>query len=137
MKKQGVFSMTMETMVCIVACLTVFAYGINVCLLRNAATDQIKQECAILDRALETYATYHRSVDEASVHVTEDGKTHYASRRTYPETLAELGELQTAGYLPHKMDLTKYRYKTSDQKTTYALEVTLPDGTVYKSSGSK
>lgn len=138
MKKRGFFILT-DTMGYIVASIILccIGAGLGSYTIRNAITDSIKQECVVIDRALENYAGYHKTVDESTIVYLDDGRPKYSYLRTYPENLTELGELKNAGFLSYKIDLTKFAYATARGKTEYVLEVELPDGTIYKSTGSK
>ena len=136
MKKRGFVAFNLTIAIMLMLVLVSSTSGINKYYAYE--TKVAKDECEVLDRAINTYAAYHKSVDEDSVSWdSENSKILYDQQRIYPADKDELEDLQEAGLFTKDIDLSKYRYKTSDDNTKYTLEVTLPNDEVYKSTGSK
>lgn len=109
-------------------------------LIKNYRTEQLKETAAILDKALEAYSRAHIGVKAGSPDLSS-GKLTYDKTRLYPENLEELIRVRSEqGYLSENINLDDFSYETetdSDDVMTYKLEVTLPDGSVYLSPGSR
>lgn len=127
-------SVILSVMMVLIVMVGLSVAGVNI--VRGVKTDKLKAECDVIDHALETWASAHKRVVEASIHQDEEGRTYYGMERQYPETLEQLGELQVYGYIPRSIDKSGFRYATRDHATRYRLEVNLPDGSVYVSPGS-
>lgn len=108
--------------------------------INNFRSEQLKNECMAIDRALEMYSKAHRSVLSDTVRADVTGnKLVYESGRVYPENLSDLGVIQSEfGYFTTKINLTKFSYQTTETNgaMTYELGVTLPNGAYYKSPRS-
>lgn len=136
MKKRGFVAFNLAIAIMLMIILVSSTSGIN--MYYAYETKMAKEECEVLDRAINTYASYHKSMDEDSVSWDdENSKILYDEQRIYPQDKDELEDLQDAGLFTKDIDLSKYRYKTTDDNTKYTLEVTLPNDEVYKSTGSK
>lgn len=91
-----------------------------------------KEECDVLNRAISSYAKYHKSIDTDNIYWdNEKNEIVYNQRRAYPKDMDELEELQKAGYLTQDIDLSKYSYTASDDLSEYTLEVVLPNDEKY------
>lgn len=136
MKRKGSFSLSVILTMAMALILTagLSVGGVNV--VRSFKADELKTQCDILDRALETWSSSHKKIVEETIHQDEEGRTMYGMERQYPETLEQLGELQDFGYLPRTLDKSIFRYTTRDHATRYRLEVKLPDGSIFVSPRS-
>lgn len=135
MKKKGV--LMVPVVVFIICFMLLMASGVMYTsqFVRNIKNNELQTECSIIDRSLEAWATSHKQVRAESVVVTEKG-IMYEQQRAYPNTLADLGELQSRGFFAKNIDLSKFKYTTQNDGTAYHLEVTLTDGSTYKSPQS-
>ena len=132
MKKRGVFEIQLAIAVVVIMILLGSCTVLGEHIVKNIKIDDLKSQCFIIDHALETWSASHKTIQNGSI-VYSDNKVIYVQQRLYPKTLTELGDLQNMGFSPKKIDLSKFRYVTQNEYTAYHLEVTLPDGTIYKS----
>lgn len=136
LKKKGFF-FTLETLLTTFLVLLLFGAGIaaGTYAIQNYKTHELKSQCDVLDRALETWAKSHQGVDESSFE-EKDGKLIYSRQRLYPVDLDELEKVQSMKYFVQNIDLRNFSYSTQDGGVRYKLEVSLPDGSIYKSPRS-
>jgi len=135
-KKHGfIFTLEFAVVMAVFAiALTGGAYfGQNIA--NNHRTNQIETEGDTIDRALENYAQFHRTVAASDVTMDSDGKLWYNQTRLYPDSLTDLAN---AGYLTSTTQFTKFTYSvnSSSLPTQYQLTATLANGTTYTSPRS-
>lgn len=137
MKRRGILSITAVFIG--ILFLIVFAGGIygGTHIVKNIRTSSLIMQCEAVDRALEFWAKAHKGVNAESISYDSNGNMNFTQKRLYPETLDELGEVQKLGYFAKEtIDLNQFFYSTMDNGTQYRLEVTLPNGEIYRSPRS-
>lgn len=133
MKKSGMFAFNISILILLVSLMLGSSAGINMYI--SYEVKMAKEECDVLNRAISSYAEFHKSVETNSVYWDDEkNKFIYNQKRIYPQNMEELKNLQKTGSLTPDVDLSKYKYTVSDDLSEYTLEVVLPNDEIYKCS---
>ena len=133
MKKSGIFAFNISILILLVSIMVGSKVGIDMYI--SYEVKMAKEECDVLNRAISSYAKFHKSVDTDSIcWDNEKNKFLYNQQRVYPKNMEELVNLQKTGSLTPDIDFSKYKYTVSDDLSEYTLEVILPNDEIYKCS---
>ncbi len=110
-RRRGLTLIELVLYVAAIICLSVTLFGTNP--VKSVASDNMVERGLAVDTALSLY--------------------YFARGHVYPNALTELQPV----YFPPSVNLSEFSYSVQAGNTQYRLEVTLPNGAVFVTPGSK